>query len=410
MCGRSGRCNMLRVVLRVRLAGLGLAFLLVMSGAGAAQAQQFAPATGSARQPNRNRSRRRCRAAPHRAAEPAAPPADSRRRPSLPRRRLGRSAPAGPLPVRVVPTPKSEEQLAAERQEREQRPSLQHQSADLRGAAGRGRCFSGSSPSRCRLLPLASALRAMRQPVRAGRAQRDDRAARLRLRRRARLERRPAATSGSARHGRTPARRRRATPHQHQLEGLARRAAGRLRVNYVRPPEQLFLGPAAKAEFGAMLIPMRDIQAAIEERLHLYFWGRATYEDMFEGASRISSSSAIALEVTGATPGNIALRFTPLRRAQPLRRGQPAAATDTLVLASRLEERPQQRRGCGFADAAIDLRPVMAGRRLRRSARRCRPRRPWDRARRSRAAGCARTRSPPRTSRRARASHRGRSR
>ena len=31
------------------------------------------------------------------------------------------------------------------------------------------------------------------------------------------------------------------------------------------------------------LIPMRDIQAAIEERVQLYFWGRATYEDMFEG-------------------------------------------------------------------------------------------------------------------------------
>ena len=50
----------------------------------------------------------------------------------------------------------------------------------------------------------------------------------------------------------------------------------------------------AKAEFGAIFIPMRDIQAAIEERLHLYVWGRATYDDMFEGTSRISSSSAIA--------------------------------------------------------------------------------------------------------------------
>ena len=65
-------------------------------------------------------------------------------------------------------------------------------------------------------------------------------------------------------------------------------------INYVQPPENLFLGPGSKAEFGAIFIPMRDIQAAIEQRLNLYVWGRATYDDLFEGTSRISSSSAIA--------------------------------------------------------------------------------------------------------------------
>ena len=40
---------------------------------------------------------------------------------------------------------------------------------------------------------------------------------------------------------------------------------------------------ARKAEFGAVFIPMRDIQAAIEQRLHLYVWGRATYEDHVRG-------------------------------------------------------------------------------------------------------------------------------
>ena len=29
---------------------------------------------------------------------------------------------------------------------------------------------------------------------------------------------------------------------------------------------------------------MRDVQAALEDRLQLYVWGRATYEDMFEGS------------------------------------------------------------------------------------------------------------------------------
>ena len=76
----------------------------------------------------------------------------------------------------------------------------------------------------------------------------------------------------------------------------------------------------------------------------------------------------------------------------------------------RAEEILEQRGGLGFADAAIDLRPVVAGGRARRSARRSRPRRPWDRPRRNRGGGCARTRSPPRTWRRARASRRDRSR
>ena len=65
-------------------------------------------------------------------------------------------------------------------------------------------------------------------------------------------------------------------------------------INYVRAPESLFLGPNSNAEFGTLLIPMRDVQAAIEERLHLYVWGRATYEDMFGTASRTISTSATA--------------------------------------------------------------------------------------------------------------------
>ena len=81
-------------------------------------------------------------------------------------------------------------------------------------------------------------------------------------------------------------------------------------INYVRPPENLFLGPNGKAEIGTMFIPMRDIQAAIEERLHLYVWGRATYEDMFEGSKPHFFEFCQRLEVTGETPGNIDMRFT----------------------------------------------------------------------------------------------------
>ena len=80
-------------------------------------------------------------------------------------------------------------------------------------------------------------------------------------------------------------------------------------INYVRAPENLFLGPGAKAEFGTIFIPMRDIQAAIEERLHLYVWGRATYDDMFEGTKPHFFDSAIASRSTGEAPDNISLRF-----------------------------------------------------------------------------------------------------
>jgi hypothetical protein len=80
-------------------------------------------------------------------------------------------------------------------------------------------------------------------------------------------------------------------------------------ISYARPPETLFLGPGAKAEIGAMFVPMREIQAAIEGRLHLYVWGRATYEDIFEGTAPHFFDFCYRLEVSGETPGNIDLRF-----------------------------------------------------------------------------------------------------
>jgi hypothetical protein len=80
-------------------------------------------------------------------------------------------------------------------------------------------------------------------------------------------------------------------------------------TNYVRAPENLFLGPGARTEFGGMFIPMRDIQAAIDERLHLYVWGRATYDDLFEGSQPHFFNFCYRVEVTGESPDNIWLRF-----------------------------------------------------------------------------------------------------
>ncbi|MEQ1868058.1 MAG: hypothetical protein ABL996_25850, partial [Micropepsaceae bacterium] len=79
---------------------------------------------------------------------------------------------------------------------------------------------------------------------------------------------------------------------------------------YVRPPERLFLGPGGRNGVGAMLVPMRDIQAAIDDRVHIYVWGRATYEDMFEGSEPHFIEFCYRLDASGATPDKLALNFS----------------------------------------------------------------------------------------------------
>jgi uncharacterized membrane protein len=86
-------------------------------------------------------------------------------------------------------------------------------------------------------------------------------------------------------------------------------------INYARPPQSLFLGPAAKAEFGTIFVPMRDIEAAIEGRLYLHVWGRATYEDVFEDTKPHFFEFCHHVEVTGVAPDNIQLQFTQFGRS-----------------------------------------------------------------------------------------------
>jgi hypothetical protein len=78
---------------------------------------------------------------------------------------------------------------------------------------------------------------------------------------------------------------------------------------YTRPPDRLFIGPRGQVNVGAVLIPMRDVQAAIEGRVQLYFWARAAYDDVFPGAQAHYTECCYRLDVTGATPGNISLTF-----------------------------------------------------------------------------------------------------
>ncbi len=105
-----------------------------------------------------------------------------------------------------------------------------------------------------------------------------------------------------------------ATPTRGLRIGTSWKAShGELRpddVNYAQPPENCFLGPGSKAEFGAIFIPMRDIQAAIEQRVNLYVWGRAAYDDLFEGTRPHFFEFCHRVEVAGETPDKMRLSFT----------------------------------------------------------------------------------------------------
>jgi len=105
--------------------------------------------------------------------------------------------------------------------------------------------------------------------------------------------------------------------------------AGDFAYAYVRPPDHLFLGPNGRAEFGTVHFPMRDVQAAIEERMFLYVWGRATYEDLFEGSQPHFFEFCYRVNVKGTAPNNLAVSFTqygPRNRCDEEAR-QPAEAS-----------------------------------------------------------------------------------
>jgi hypothetical protein len=79
---------------------------------------------------------------------------------------------------------------------------------------------------------------------------------------------------------------------------------------YARAPDQVFLGPQARAEVGSLLIPMRDVQAAADGRVQLYCWGRATYADVFEGTEPHFLEFCYRLDVTSTAPGAVSVSFT----------------------------------------------------------------------------------------------------
>jgi hypothetical protein len=178
----------------------------------------------------------------------------------------------GPLPVKVIETPKSDTQFNAEQHERAERSSLYDQLLIYAALLVAVVAFLAIAFA-VQTLYLGLGLRSLRRV-----AQRGERNVQAAQR----------AFVYTSSHGELPA---------------------DFDINYVRAPESLFLGPNSNAEFGTLLIPMRDIQAAIEERLHLYVWGRATYEDLFRDSQPHHFNFCHRIEAAGATPDRIELRF-----------------------------------------------------------------------------------------------------
>jgi hypothetical protein len=215
-------------------------------------------------------------------------------------------APAAPVPVRVVPAPKSEEELAAERALAERWSALDSRLlmlAILLAALG----LITAVVFTVQALFVLFALRAVRRSARLA-----ERNATLAQRAFVHVSSVGWSNAGASvkvsptweNNGTTPSRSLRISTNWKAWHG---ELPADFAYSYTRPPDRLFLGPKGKSDVGAVTIPMRDIQAALEERVQLYFWGRATYEDVFEGSAQWL--------YTGVQP---------LRTAQPHRRGQPA--------------------------------------------------------------------------------------
>jgi hypothetical protein len=214
----------------------------------------------------------------------------------------------GPLPVKVIETPKSDAQFNAEQHERVERSLLYDQLLIYAALLVAVVAFLAIAFA-VQTLYLGLGLRSLRRVAQRG--ERNVQAAQRAFVYTSSLDWAPVGDSVRispiwANSGTTPTRRLRIATNWKASHG---ELPADFDINYVRAPESLFLGPNSNAEFGTLLIPMRDIQAAIEERLHLYVWGRATYEDLFRDSQPHHFNFCHRIEAAGATPDRIELRF-----------------------------------------------------------------------------------------------------
>lgn len=293
-------------MLRTCCAGVALALVLTVAGPNA-QAQRAGlppraetPATPQIESPP---------PAPPVAPEPEtiapAPPPPAAARPSEPPRFV---LPPGPVQVQVVPSPKTDAQLDAEQRDHDERAALSEQlelyaALLVAIAAGLALAFVVQA------LYLAGGLRAMRRLAQT--ADRNAIAAQRAFIHLGELAWRVDGTNvritpAWVNTGTTPTRSMRISTN---WKASAGELAADFAYIYTRPPEPLFLGPHGRAALGTVAIPMRDIEAAIDERVYLYVWGRAAYEDIFEGSKPHHFEFCHRVVVTGMPPGSLTLAF-----------------------------------------------------------------------------------------------------
>jgi hypothetical protein len=219
------------------------------------------------------------------------------------------AAPASPVPVRVVPTPKTEQELAAERQLLERWSALDTRLLMLAALLA--------------LLGLVQVIVFMVLALFVWLALRAMRRSAVLAERNTTFAQRAFVYVGSLawsvagagvkvsptwdNSGMTPTRSLRISTNWKAWHG---ELPADFAYSYTRPPDRVFLGPKARSDVGAVSIPLRDIQAAIEERVQLYFWGRATYEDVFGGTEPHFVEFCYRLDVKGTAPNAITLAFT----------------------------------------------------------------------------------------------------
>jgi outer membrane biosynthesis protein TonB len=279
-------------VLRAWFAALGLA--LALAGIAAAQAQrppQPAPAVEPApSQP----------APPAEPTEPAPPAATS---PLMVDPRL-----QGPVPIRIVPNPKTEQELVAEQQERDQRSALES-NLMLLVVMLVAIAFLQLVVTAAQGFFVWIGLSAMRRPMEL--AERNLAFAQRAFVTVGSLSARstgqnlvvtPTLENGGA----TPTRGLRVSTNWRAWHG---ELPPDFSYNYTEPPIRMVLAARGRADIAAVEIPMRDVQAAIEDKIQLYVWGRATYDDVFEGSEPHFFEFCHRLDVTGAAPNTVAVVF-----------------------------------------------------------------------------------------------------
>ena len=286
-CGRGS--GSILSMLRASCAVLALALALALGGAPDVWAQGDPPATPpTATEPD--------------TATPTPPPPPQPAEPPPSRFTL-----PSPVQVQIVPSPKTEAQLDAEKRDHDERLAFNEQ---LLIYAGLLVALGGilALAFVVQALYLAAGLRAMRRLADTG-----DRNAVSVQRAFVYLDELRWRVEGDnvritpawANSGATPTRSMRISANWKASSG---ELAADFAYVYAKAPEPLFLGPHGRAEIGSVVIPLRDLEAAIDERVFLYVWGRAAYEDIFEGTKPHFFEFCHRVVVTGS-PGNVALAF-----------------------------------------------------------------------------------------------------